>query len=153
MRKARPAIVAILCGVPLAFAAAGSLDAPVEHKITNRSEIARGSNASMQCFLDRLEEGWVGYESCIDDVEAAEVRQNTVTDPFRLGLYLTSSIQLKIMGDRDPSPRVAASVAKSLEFYRTESAKIENSLKISPADACQATEMKVEACLSANSAP
>ncbi len=153
IQKALPAVAAILCCVPFVLASAGNLDAPVEHKVTNRTEIARGASASRQCFFDRLEEGWLGYETCVDDAEAAEVQQNTVTDPFRLGLYLTSSVQLKILGDHDPSPRAATSIPKSLEFYRTESAKIEKSLKISPADACQATDMKVEACISANSTP
>ncbi len=68
------------------WATAADLNAPVERKITIETEIIRGYMAALDCNRpDSM--NWQKVSACISQVISIETRQNTVTDPFKFGIY------------------------------------------------------------------
>jgi hypothetical protein len=88
MAKSRNLLLAIFASnsVCAMLSMAADLNAPVVPKITIKSEVQRGGGAELDCVL-KTHSHWLDFAICIDGVVSAETQRNTITDPFRLGLY------------------------------------------------------------------
>jgi hypothetical protein len=131
---------------------AGNLDAPVEHKITNRTEIARGASAAAHCFGKAVTEADgspTAYLSCTADADDAETRANTVTKAFELGLEIGTVIDKNIFAKNDPSYAERFSYKVGLTDDRKLIQRMESELGISNDEACAASGKTLEACRAA----
>jgi hypothetical protein len=138
MKKLATAAAVLLAASHGAYA--GNLDTPVEHKITNRTEIARGADAAADCFGKALSADSVpvAFLACVSEVESAESRANTSSTPFILGLDVGMVIDKTIFAKNDPSYTRSFSYKDGLPHDREEIARIEKDLGISTDEACAA---------------
>jgi hypothetical protein len=79
-------MLGMLWSVATVFSA--DLDAPVQKKITVRSEIKRGSDALFDCRIKRI-----GARECLQKIKSMNQQNNTDTEPFLLGLYFHSWVR------------------------------------------------------------
>lgn len=123
-----------------ACAGAADLDAPVKpQQPTVRSEIYRGRTAHETC-MDRFSSSAAAVDRCATDAIAKAVEANTATDPFILGVHLTSWLSLDIFADvyRDS----AATASARRQFQQFDSMRTK--LGIDDAAACQAAQLMCE---------
>jgi hypothetical protein len=67
--------------------------------MTIGSEMHRGSNISFDCLLQKggpSLPSWSEFIDCIHGVTSEEIRKNTFTEPFQLGLYSGAYMHLRI---------------------------------------------------------
>lgn len=69
------------------------LDAPVEKKVTIRSEIKRGADAMFDCFMKKRSP-ISGTAQCYKEIYSLNQQKNTDTKPFLLGLYFRTWVDL-----------------------------------------------------------
>jgi hypothetical protein len=88
MREWQTIWVSGIVAISVNCASAADLNSPVERHITIKSEIKRGESAGLDCFLlGGPGSSWLDYSRCVSDILSKETQANTITDPFRLGLY------------------------------------------------------------------
>jgi len=132
-------------------AAGADLNAPVERRIKIKSEIMRGSWSKIDCLpststrrvRDHVELDWVPFDTCISKIMSEEIRRNTFTDPFKLGLYVESyktlenirNVNLSFHG-RDL--RGEKAFVNAERFYYKAQSDLSNLLGLSSEDVCRA---------------
>lgn len=128
----------------IAPASATDLDAPVERKITVKSEILRGYSASAECSRsDSL--NYLDIIGCVNRIVSAETQNNTITDPFKFGIYHETYFDLWV------SRKVMSAVMKIdplnnhvfrtfYRYYYEQSETLKRSLGLSPDDVCRIDE-------------
>jgi hypothetical protein len=132
-----PAIVGavVLIGASDVVHAQGGLDAPVSNKPTVRTEIKRGEGASLDCFLKTLT-NFLNFSLCIDAVEDVNQQKSTLSDPFKLGLYIHSLSVAERLAKADD--------ASAVGLWRKETARIMKARKLSDKDLCSVSDMKCD---------
>jgi len=145
--KSKILALAIVLAISQA-AHAGNLDKPVEHKITNRTEIARGAGAAADCF-SKAEGSPAAYLSCQEDVLGAEERANTDSDGFGLGLEIGTVIDKGIFAKNHPDYRERSSYKIGLGQDREQIQKLEKQLGITNDEACAAAGKNMDVCRAA----
>jgi hypothetical protein len=125
----------VLIEAPAFVHAQGGLDAPVSNKPTVRTEIKRGEGASLDCFLKTLT-SFLNFSRCIDSVEDVNQQKSTLSDPFKLGLYIHSLSVAERLAKNDDASQVA--------LWRKETARIMKARKLSDKDICSVSDMKCD---------
>jgi hypothetical protein len=123
------------------WALAADLNAPVERKITVESEIIRGYSAALDCNKpDSM--NWIKVIDCISQVVSVETRQNTVTDPFKFGIYHEAYFNLWILQKATLSVQNLdllknRAFRTSYQFFYNQSDTLERTLGLSADDICR----------------
>jgi hypothetical protein len=137
----RISVGAILASTVIS-ASAADINAPVERTITVKSELRRGSDAEFNCMMSTTIY-WTQFSDCISRVVSEETRVNRITDPFRLGLYLsaylsienTRSAVLKAMKKESRNDKIFVETER---FYYHQQKYLKESLGLSNDDICHA---------------
>jgi len=148
-------ILNLMWGQP---SSAVDLDAPVEKKVTVRSEIKRGSSSMFDCALNTPHYGLSGGTTidCLSRVLHDAEYKNTDTEPFKLGAYFQAWIDMDYKAEGG-EPRLSKD-PKMVEIYREqdklnksatrryykEMEMIQAQLNITDETLCNITGMKYE---------
>jgi len=136
----------VVLGFAISFAAfvncasAADLNAPVERKITVKSEIIRGYFGALDCNKpDSM--NWLKVVECIGGVVSKETSQNTVSDPFKFGIYHEAYFNLWILKNATLSvERVDLlknpAFRTSYQFFYNQSETLRKTLGLSFDDIC-----------------
>lgn len=122
-------------------AAAADLNAPVERQITVKSEILRGYSATDECTAqDSL--NWAKITGCVDQSVRDEIRKNTISDPFKFGLY--HSIYWQLWVSRNAmlqtmrfDPLKNSGFKSEYRHYYQEAVALEKALGLTTDDICR----------------
>ena len=144
MRKWRAILGGGILATLAISASAADLNAPVEKKITLKSEIFRGSSAAWDCFSSRKDVyDWAGISKCVRDVINTDTLVNRITEPFKLGIFYQTYDLISILRDsvlKVTKKDFAADQAFLFiyRFYYNEAGKIQKSMGLSDDDICRA---------------
>jgi hypothetical protein len=119
---------------------AADLNAPVVPKITIKSEIHRGGDAAFRCLI-KTHTQWPDFSSCLDEVLSEETQRNTITDPFRLGIYYRASYFMGTIGQVRQDLRENGQFVQEEGFYYKTQGELRRSLHLSEIDICHALEI------------
>lgn len=121
------------------------LDAPVEKKITVKSEIERGHSAVFDCRLHLLPGSIIGIQDCVFNAIDSNKQKNTDTDAFILGAYFEgwsdAAIYVSVLSENG---RAKDSDMQGTGFLYKQFKKSQEKLGIDDAALCDAVHLKYE---------
>jgi hypothetical protein len=138
MRGSHNIVVAVILASTAISASAADINAQAERKITVKSELRRGSSAEFNCFLSTTIY-WIQFSDCISRVIRDETRVNRITNPFLLGLYLSSFLTIENTRNvMNKYPRNDKLFMETERFYYHQQNHLKESLGLSNEDICHA---------------